>query len=156
VTSVATMSFASDRVTDLASLKPVAVKAHGFFDKAPKHRVNRSAGGGPLLLAGRTFPRGLGVRSFTELTYDLAGGYKSLVATVGIDDSVRPAGDARVTVLGDGKVLGKPVGVRGQDAPRQVRVDVTGVKRLTLRVDFGADQLDVADHVNIVAARLIK
>ena len=42
------------------------------------------------------------------------------------------------------------------DAPRQVRVDVTGVKRLTLRVDFGADQLDVADHVNIVAARLIK
>jgi hypothetical protein len=33
---------------------------------------------------------------------------------------------------------------------------VAGVKELMIRVDFGADKLDVGDQVDLVRARLIK
>ncbi len=69
---------------------------------------------------------------------------------------MRPAGSAEVTFLGDGKPLGKPITVTGKDAPKPVRLSLAGVKKLTVRVNFGPDKLDVADHLNLAAPRLIK
>jgi hypothetical protein len=87
-----------------------------------------------------------------------------LLATVGIDDAVRPSGQATLEVLGDGKPLAIHVGdekhksldLTGKDNARSIRVDVRGVKSLTLRVGFGADGLGVGDHVDLAAARLVK
>jgi hypothetical protein len=155
--AIAEIRFASDKVTDLADLKPVEVKEHGFFDTTFHHRRNLSAGGRPLRLGKRPYKSGLGLHSFCELTYDLAGAYRMLVALVGIDDATDGRGDAALTVLGDGKPLTpQPLRLRGNDKPQPLRLTLTGVRRLTLRVDFGADALDVGDHVDIVAARLIK
>ena len=155
--AVAEIRFASDRVTHLADLKPIEVKEHGFFDTTFHHRHNLSAGGQPLRLDQREYKSGLGLHSFCELTYDIGGAYKTLVALVGIDDATGDRGDAALTVLGDGKPLTpQPLRLRGKDKPQSLRLTLTGVRRLTLRVDFGADALDVGDHVNIVAARLIK
>jgi len=78
------------------------------------------------------------------------------VTMAGIDDAVRPRGDAALTVLGDGKELLAPLRLRGQDAAKRVRVEVEGVKRLVVRVGFGEDGLDVADHVDLADARLIR
>ena len=61
-----------------------------------------------------------------------------------------------LTVLADGKNLGEPLRLTGKSDPAAVRADVKGVKQLTLRVDFGEGGLGVSDHVDIVAARLIK
>jgi hypothetical protein len=153
---VAGIRLASDRVSRLADLKPDAVKEHGYFDTTFHYRANRSVAGGPLRLGGRTYRTGLGLHSFCELTYRLDGRYFTFVATVGIDDGVRPGGDATLTFLGDGKPLAKELRLTGKDAPQPVRIRLTGVKTLLIRVDFGTDGLDFCDHVDLAGARLIK
>jgi hypothetical protein len=153
---VAAAEFFSDRVVDLSTLKPVEVKEHGFFNKSFPYQVNRSAGGGSLKLGGETHLSGLGLHSYCQLTYQLDGAYSMFVALAGIDDSVRPAGNARLTILGDGKELDKPVDLTGKTPPVGLRVKVAGVKQLIVRVDFGADKLDVGDQVDLAGARLIK
>ena len=88
-----------------------------------------------------------------------------LAAVVGIDDAVRPGGDATLEFFADGKSLvvqgpaGKltgPIRLRGADDPMPIRMDLTDAKSLTVRVGFGPDGLDVSDHVDLANARLIK
>lgn len=153
---LAAIRFKSDRVVNLADLKPEGVKEHGLLDQKFPHRVNVSVSGKGMRLDGQAYSTGLGVHSFCELTYALGGAYGTFVTVAGIDDSVRPAGDATVTVLGDGKELDKPVRLTGKDKPVTVRVTVAGVKQLTIRVEYGPDNVDVSDHVDLAAARLIK
>jgi hypothetical protein len=153
---VAEVRFRSKRVTPLVDLKPTAVREVPFFDMKFPHRVNRSVGGGPLRLAGETYDEGLGLHSLCELTYELDGAYRLLVAKVGIDDAVRPAGSAALTVLGDGKPLGEPLTLTGRGPPADLRIDVRGVKRLVVRVGYGPDGIDAADHVDLIAPRLVK
>lgn len=153
---MAQVEFESDRVINISKLTPSKVAEHGLFDKAFKYQLNRSAGGSPLKLGGETYLTGLGLHSFCELTYKLDGGYSALVGVVGIDDAVRPAGNARMSIIGDGKNLCQPMDLTGQDDPKPLRLNVAGVKELIIRVEFGTDKLDVADHVNFVSARLVK
>ncbi len=154
--NVAQVRLVSQRVVELSSLKPSQVKEYGFLDRVFKHRVNQSAIGGPIKLKGQAYPSGLGLHSFCELTYDLGGGYTSFVALAGIDDAVRPAGNARLTILGDGKELFKPAAVGGLADPLPIRLDLRGVKQLVIRVDFGADKVDAGDDVDLAKAKLIK
>jgi len=154
--AIAGIRFVTVGADDLSSMRPTVVKEYGFFDRTFPHRLNLSAGGGPLRLNGREYATGLGLHSFCELTYALDGKYARLVTVAGIDDAVRPAGNAELSFLGDGRPLGKATALTGKDRPAVLRVDVTGVKTLTIRVGFGSDGLDVADHVDLAAARLIK
>jgi len=156
LSKVSSIRFRSARMTPLAELKPIKVRQYGFFDTTFSYRINRSVGGGPLRVGGRTLEAGLGLHSFCELTYRLGGAYRTFVARAGIDDAVRPGGDAELSFLGDGKPLGKPIRLTGKDDPVTIRLDVTAVKEFTVRVDFGVDGLDAADHVNLAPARLIK
>jgi len=156
VKAVAAVRFNSDRVVNLSDIKPAAVKEHGFLDTVFSYRRDLAVSGKPLRLDGRTYKMGLGVHSFCELTYELGGKYTAFVAVVGIDDAVRPRGDVKLHLLGDGKALIKPVHLTGKGTSQIVRAKLTGLKRLTIRVDFGTDKLDVGDHVDIAAARLIK
>ena len=154
--NMAAVKFVSDRVVNLSDVTPQAVKQHGLLDTTMSWRTNRSVSGGPISLGGRNYSTGLGLHSFCELTYKLDARFKSLIAVVGIDDVVRPGGDARVAFIGDGKELSAPVRVTGKDKPQSVRVGLTGVKTLVIRVGFGKDSLDVGDHVDLAGARLIK
>jgi hypothetical protein len=154
--SVAGIRFRSGRMTPLAAITPAEVQEYGLFDSNFPHRLDRSVGGGPLRLGGRTYASGIGLHSFAQLAYKIDGQYKLFAAMVGIDDAVRPAGNATLVFLGDGKELAKPQVLTGKDAPREVRLDVTGVKSFVVRVEFGPDNLPVGDHVDLGAARLIK
>ena len=154
--AVAAIRFDSDRVIDLSSLTPAGVREYGFFNRTFSHRRDRSVGGGPLRLDGRTFGTGVGLHSFAELTYALDGRFAQFVAVVGINDAVRPLGDADIFIVGDAEDLTKALRITGRDRARILRLNVAGVRNLTLRVDFGPDGLDVADHVDFAAARLIK
>lgn len=154
--ALASIRFISDRVTNLADLTPESVTERGFFETVFPHRKGLSAGGRPMRLGGRVFSRGLGLHSFCELTYRLDGAYTRFVAVVGIDDAVRPIGDATLTFIADGKNLADPIRLTGKTKPRTVRLDLTGVKKLTIRVDFGPDGLDAGDHVNLAVTRLLK
>jgi hypothetical protein len=156
--AVAAIRLKSTNSVNLTDLTPAGVKEHGFFQTETPfpYRVSRSISGQELRLGGRTYRTGLGLHSFCELTYRIDGAYSTFVATVGIDDAARPGGNAVLTVLADGKNLGEPLRLTGKSDPAAVRADVKGVKQLTLRVDFGEGGLGVSDHVDIVAAPLIK
>ncbi|MEI7835086.1 MAG: NPCBM/NEW2 domain-containing protein [Planctomycetota bacterium] len=153
---VAGVQFHGSGVVELSSLKPASVREYGFFDHVFPYRVNRSAGGGSLQLGGKVYSTGLGLHSFCELTYDLGGAYSRLVALAGIDQALRPNGDALLTILADGKPILPPTRLTGKDEPVPVRLDLKGCKSLVIRVEFGPDNLDVGDHVDLAAARLIK
>lgn len=148
--------FRSDRVQPLVALEPAAVEERGFFKTTFTHRINRSVGGGRIVLGGVTYDCGIGLHSCAALSWDIGGTYTIFLATVGIDDAVRPRGNAAVQILGDGKVLYNAPSVTGTDDPAEIKVDVSGVARLTIRVDFGTDGLGVSDHVDVAAPRLIK
>lgn len=145
----------SPRVVYISDLTPTAERTEGMLHRPWPVRKDRSVSAAPLSMAGRVFDKGLGVHSKTELDYSVGGAYESLVATIGIDDAVRPSGSVLFRVLGDGKVLFDSDVLTGQDPPRDVKVGVTGVNTLTLIVDYG-DGLDLSDHADWGGVRLLK
>jgi len=155
---VKAIRFVSPRVTHLGELTPSAAASCGMVTDAMEYRRDRSVGGGCISLDGVIYPTGLGLHSFTELTYELDGQFSTFVAVVGIDDSVRPNGEATVTILPAGGEQRDPVvlAVTGQGPAETVRCDLTGASEFTIRVDFGDDEFGVADHVDLAGARLIK
>ncbi len=155
---LAGVRFAAANIVNLADLKPADVKEKGFFQAATPfpYKVNRSVGGTELKLGGRTYRTGLGMHSQCELTYKLDGAYATFVATAGIDDAVRPGGKAVLSFLADGKALGDKLQLTGKTDPAAIRLDIKGVKQLTIRVDFAENALGSGDHVDLVTARLIK
>ncbi len=152
---IAALTITSDRVVHIGDLKTVTQKTEGILHRPWTPRFDKSAAGGPISLGGRVYERGLGVHSRTELTFAIDGAYETFVATIGIDDSVRPRGSVVFRVAGDGRILYDSGAVTGKDEPVDIRVDVTGVKRLRLIVDYG-EGLDLADHADWADARLLK
>jgi len=77
-----------------------------------------------------------------------------LVASVGIDPAQRSRGNVRLEIRGDDRVLfDEPLA--GSDAPRAVELDVAGVGRLMILVDYG-EGLDIGDQLILGNARLIR
>lgn len=145
----------SKRLIYVSDLDPVTESGDGLLHRPWPMRRDRSVSAGPMTLQGRRFEKGLGVHSRTDLVYQLDGDYQTLAGTVGIDDAVRPRGSVVFRVLGDGVLLWESGLVRGKDDPRDIVVDVSGVKMMTLQVDYG-DELDWADHADWAGLRLIR
>lgn len=152
---VAEIRFRSDRRVSLGELKPAEVREAGLFATYP-YRVDRSVSGGPIRLGGRTYSTGLGLHSRAELVYELRGQYELLSMRAGIDDAVRPGGEVELTVEADGKPIYGPALLSGSDAPKLLRLKLGGAERLTIRVGFGPDGLDVADHLDLAEAWLLR
>ena len=117
-------------------------------------RRDRSFDGGKLLLAGRAYEKGLAIHSRSELVYRLTDDFRRFRAVVGIDDRVREGGNVKLVIAKDGQVLWSK-SVDGKQPPLELDLDVAGVRRLSILVDFGED-LDIADHLNLCDARLTK
>jgi hypothetical protein len=149
------ISVHSGRVVYLSDLSATEVQTEGRLHRPWPIRHDRSLTLGTLATGGRTFEKGLGVHSRSELTYDVAGRYEKFAATVGIDDAVRPRGSVVFRVFGDDELVYESDTLTGVDPPVEVLVDVSNVRKLTLVVDY-ADELDLGDHVVIGAARLLK
>lgn len=121
-------------------------------------RIDRTAEGCPLRIAGVAYRRGFAVHAKSELTLPLGGRFTRLLGRFGIDDEALaapdgPKGDVTARVLGDGKVLWSSEGsVKGGEPARKVGpLDVRGVTTLVLEVDFGGGrhQMDRADWVDL-------
>lgn len=155
---LAGIRFSAGNIVNLADLKPSEVKEKGFFQAATPfpYKVNRSVGGTELKLGGKTYRTGLGMHSQCQLTYKIDGEYVTFVATAGIDDAVRPNGKAVLSFLADQKPVGESLLLTGKTDPAAVRLDIKGVKQLTIRVDFAENATGSGDHVDLVSARLIK
>jgi hypothetical protein len=146
----------SEGLVYVSDLKPAAVESSGLFGQGWPWRADRGTTGKPLTLGGVTYGRGLGLHSRTALTYDIAGKYAAMVGLAGIDDNAGRSGDAVLLVRGDGKELLGSLRLRAGQPPQPLRVDVRGVRQLTILVDYGPDELDAGDHVSLAQLRLVE
>lgn len=147
--------FRSERIVLLSDLPPAEYQFEPFAVTQWPYRYDRSVANRPLRIGGQEFERGIGMHSQSRLRYDLSEDFAQLAATIGIDDSVRPRGNAVFRVLADDKEVFNSGPVSGRDPPRAILVDLNKPKRLELRVDFG-EGLDVADHADWGLVRLIR
>ncbi len=145
----------SRQLVFLSDLVPPRYEFTPFFLKQWDYARDETLTGRAIRLAGRRYAKGLTMHSRASLAYSLDGQYRQFAALVGIADEMADRGDATLAVLGDGRILWQATSVRGSEPPRGVLVDVTGVRELSLHVDFGAG-LDVSDHVCWAGARLIR
>lgn len=154
VDEVSRIDLSAGRVVYLSDLEPTVVEHVPYFDQAWEYRRDVNFLGQPLRLGATRFAKGLVVHSKTTLTYDLAPGTRRWMATVGIDSSAGPHGQADARVAVDGEVLWQGF-VRSGTPAVAVDVAVPPGKRLTLMVDYGP-LADVGDHVVFGNARFIK
>ena len=70
----------------------------------------------------------------------------------GIDPDLEQRGSVRLVIQGDDHVFLDQV-LGGNDAPLPINLDISGVARLRILVDYG-DELDMADHLNLCEMRL--
>ncbi len=168
--ALARIDFAASKTMFLGDIKPELVEWKPLVGESTAElallfqpRVDRALFGGPLQLprddAGRHAPawpyaKGIAIHSRTKLVYRLPRSFRAFTATAGIDSRVRPAGNVRLVIDGDDKQLFAGT-LSGKDSPVALSLDVQGVKRLTVLVDFGED-LDVADHLNLCDAKLVE
>ena len=153
---IAQVQVMGGRVQYLSQLTPVEVKEKTVLAPPQPHRMDRSATGDAIRIAGKRYPWGIGVHADSELTFDLGGAFKRFRADVGIAARMGKRGSVVFRVLGDGKELYKSPVVTGADPqPRGVDVPVAGVKRLTLAVNDAGD-LDLGDVANWASARVLK
>ena len=153
------LDFSQGKVLYLSQVEPREVKFTPLFDYIPglfDYRRDRNlSDGGPLQLGTTTYSRGLAIHSKTYLRYRIGKEYRRFQAVMGIDKAVaHKGGDVHVVISGDGKKL-LEADVRGVDKPSPVDLDVSGVLNLEILVDFGGD-LDIADHLDLADARVIK
>ena len=151
VTSVAVKS---DRLVFLSDARPVESRQRPIVTLGRPWQADKNVTGGPLRIAGRSFDKGIGVQSRSELAFAQPGAFDVLAASIGVDDSASGRGDCEFVVLGDGKELfrGRK---RGGEEAEEIRVSTAGVKLLTLVVEPGAD-LDLSDHADWGDARLLR
>jgi len=154
-TRVAMLQFLSDRLAYLSDQDPADAHSTGFFDTPISWQKDRACGGGPIRLGGTVYEKGLGLHSRTELAFDLGGQYHLLTALAGIDEAVS-LGAAHLTIMGDGRTLLEKTRLDRADPPHALRLDVTGVRRLVILVDFAEGTFGVAGRVDLADAKLIR
>lgn len=108
-----------------------------------------------MRLAGREYTKGVALHSRSEVTWLLTEPFVKFTAVAGIDDRVRPHGNVRLTIRGDDRVLLEQT-VQGSDAPLPITLDLVGVTRLKITVDFGDDGIETGDFLDLCDPRLYK
>ena len=141
---------------DLADVTPMRYEHRPYLGVPWPLALDAAATGHPLRLADSSYERGLGMHATSEVVYALDGKYQRFLSLVGIDERSR-RGRARVAVLLDGKRVDLNEGreLTADMSPLSVRLDVSGIRMLTLRVEAGVLG-DVQANVNWAKARLLK
>jgi hypothetical protein len=144
------------RVQYLSQLEPSQVKESTILSPRQPYRMDQSCQGDVIAIAGKRYPWGIGVHADSELTFSLDGRFAEFRSDVGIAARVGERGSVVFAVLGDGKELFRSKVVTGAEPrPIEVKVPVTGVKKLMLRVT-NADDLDLGDVANWGSARVLR
>jgi hypothetical protein len=126
------------------------------FKQLTAPRKNKSAGGEPLSIKGVKYAKGLSLHSRTRLDVRVPEGYRQFLALAGVDDSAGPAANFQLLILGDNKELYKKQFSAEQAVePLAIKLDLSGIRRLTVVVDEGSGQ-DFGDALVLANARLSK
>lgn len=152
LTGLAKLDFSQGNIAYLSDLDPVVtapklISEPGEFQFT--YLKDRSQRGGPIRLAGVTYPRGLWIYPETSLVYKLTSDYREFKTTVGIDDDTESlSSQVKVTIEGDGRVLFSGLVTR-KDKPKELVLDVKGVRELRIAVEqetrFAGNQVSLGE-----------
>jgi hypothetical protein len=141
------------QVTPYVQVAAIAEAQQKWFAPQADRRVSRQ----PLVIRGegteQSFAKGLGLHSRTELGYRLAGQFRRFLATAFVDETGGP-GRVTLVISADGAERFRETLAVG-DAPREIDLDLSGVNRLQILVDYG-DQSDQGDQLSLCDARFLK
>jgi hypothetical protein len=151
---VSRVSVQSDRLVYLSDLTPAQVDEEPVVAFPRTWQRDKSVGRRTLTLGSRTFAKGIGVQARSQLVFSAGEEFALMTATIGIDAETGGRGDCLFIVDGDGEELFRKR-VKGSDPPSDLRVDIQGVKDVTLLVDPG-EALDLGDHANWCDACFIR
>lgn len=159
------IDFSLGKIRYLSDLEPEQMQRTPYIavvgkpsetDRYYEPRKDRSFDGGPLRLGGQSYAKGLALKSRTLLVYRTAGKYSRFETIAGIDAGVAPLGHVRLTIRGDDKP--QPLfeaDIAGGDAPLPISLNISGVRKLSIEVDFGQGG-DVSDYLDLCEARVIQ
>ncbi|MGC4017263.1 MAG: NPCBM/NEW2 domain-containing protein [Luteolibacter sp.] len=139
-------------VVHLSDVAPAKVDEAGFDGEAVHpFRRDRNALGGPLVTAGHSASKGLGVHARSRLAFRVPDGCAFFATRVGFDDSAATLGllpRANVAVLVNDKVVFERQDLAPGQAPGNTGLcPVRGGDTVTLVVEPGAGR-DLGDRVN--------
>jgi hypothetical protein len=146
---------ASDRLRFLSDLTPVEVRSETILALPRSWQPDRSVTGRPLATASQQEAKGLGMQAGTRLVFDIADvAAAEFAAELSLDPDAGTIGDCEFVFRGVGRELLRKRMI-GCERAQAVRVEVGGVARIEVAVEFG-ENLDLGDHANWADARLIR
>jgi alpha-galactosidase len=104
--------------------------------------ARKAVSGGKLVMHGKTYERGIGTRSISELVLDLHGEARRFSAIVGLDDSANEGkrdGTVRFEVWVDDRKLADSGILKVGDVPQVLEANLSGARTITLLLDDGGD-----------------
>jgi alpha-galactosidase len=119
-----------------------------------KAQPGKAITGKPLTLGGKTYADGVGSHANSTCWFSLGGGGERFLATVGVDDNANGPGSVVFRIVGDDRELWQSGVMKPGDAPKNVEVDLTGVRHLLLETTDAGDNISF-DHADWVDARFI-
>ena len=117
-------------------------------------RFDRGFDSERLALGGESYDKGLALCARTEIVYRLPEGFSRFYAVAGMEDAARRDGGARMVIRGDDRTLFE-ADFSGDDRPRPIELDIGGVRRLTIFVDYG-EMPGAGNRILLCNARIVK
>lgn len=154
ISTITRMDLTPGKLVYLSDLEPLKVEETPILADLYRYRRDKNLEGGTLSVGRRVYEKGLALHSRTILEYDIKG-YTSFRCVLGLDDAMAGSAHALVRIEGDDKVLLSTSINSRENKPQHVNLDIKGVQKLRIVVDYGED-LDLGDHINLADARLIK
>jgi len=157
------MDFSSNNVLYLSDLTPESVEWKPFLTgnlirerlaRVYRPRLDTSLDGSPIAIGGESYRKGFSLHSRTVMALRLPEAYSKLQMDIGMDPAMNGRGHVELIILGDNKQLFHDF-VSGTDAPRSLDINITGIRRITITVDYGKN-LDIGDQLNLGNARVLK
>lgn len=145
--SCATTTFMSD------ILESSSTNGIGNFKKDLSHS------GATMTLNGKTYSKGLGVHTNSEIIYNLNGLYGRFVSDIGIDDAITPSdcggqgGTAIFEVYRDNVLAYQSPILNRNSSTLNLNINVNGVNQLKIKVTDAGDN-NWCDHADWAGARL--
>ena len=121
------------------------VNGWGPVERDHSNGDNGANDGGPLMLNGVTYAKGLGAHAASDVRFALNGTCSGFTAVVGVDDEVGAGGSVVFQVWTDGVQRYDSGLMTGATASKSVSVSVSGVTELALILTNGGDNVD-SDH----------
>ncbi|HEY7090465.1 MAG TPA: NPCBM/NEW2 domain-containing protein [Tepidisphaeraceae bacterium] len=139
----------------LSSLPPTESVQTPFLDLSWPAKTDRAVDGELIRFGDRTFARGIGVHSYSRLTWNLDPSFKVFRTQYAISGD-RPYANVAVRIKLDGQVVHEQNDFRAGTLSPPVMIELSGeARQLTLEVDYGQNY-DVQDRFNWIEPALLR